>query len=398
VSARPGSPRCGRRVAQHLGWIVPLALAFGAFAPPGRAERTADLERLRAAIAESRDRVAAYEREQRSLFDAVEALDRAAAALAGEVAAARGRVSRAREQLQQIEAEAAALERRLKATERAMRQRAVALYKAGDLAGVRMLFSAGGIREFLARTSALRLLLERDGELLERHRSESASLAAARRRAGEAALASEQAAAALRERERQLAGERSTKARLVARLHADRARERAALIELEKAARALEETLRNLSDEPSAPRPGLAGPAFDSLQHALPPPVNAPIARGFGRVLDDEFFTETYRNGVEYDAPRGAPVRAVAQGHVRFAGWFRGFGRLVIIDHGGEYFSVSGHLAEMAVAVGDRIEAGGVIGTVGDTGSLSGPRLYFEIRRGALALDPGDWLKPGDSG
>jgi murein DD-endopeptidase MepM/ murein hydrolase activator NlpD len=52
----------------------------------------------------------------------------------------------------------------------------------------------------------------------------------------------------------------------------------------------------------------------------------------------------------------------------------------------------------MTVAVGDRVEAGEVVGTVGDTGSLSGPQLYFEIRRGARALDPGDWLKPGDSG
>jgi len=376
--------------------IALLAVGLGALAPSARADRSEDLEHLRDAIDQSRERVAAYEREQRSLLEAVEALDRAAAALTREVAAARGRADRARTELRRVEAEAEEIERRLRATERAMGRRAVALYKVGELAGVRMLFSAGGIREFLARIGALRLLLGRDAELLERHRAESASFAAAQQRAREAAEASEEAASRLRERERQLAAERGAKKRLVARLHTDRTRERAALVELEKAARALEETLANLRDAPTGVQPALSGPPFASLRHELPPPVDVPIARGFGRVVDDEFFTETFRTGVEYDAPRGASVRAVADADVRFAGWFRGFGRLVILDHGAEYFSVSGHLAEMSVAVGDRVTRGGVIGAVGETGSLSGPKLYFEIRRGGEPLDPRDWLRRGD--
>jgi len=77
---------------------------------------------------------------------------------------------------------------------------------------------------------------------------------------------------------------------------------------------------------------------------------------------------------------------------VRFADWFRGYGKLVILDHGDDYFSVSGHLAEILVGVGDRVSEGQPIGSVGETGSLSGPSLYFEIRRGAEPLDPAEWL------
>lgn len=117
----------------------------------------------------------------------------------------------------------------------------------------------------------------------------------------------------------------------------------------------------------------------------------------FGRVVDAEFFTETYRTGVVFGAEQGAPVRAVAAGRVRYAGWFRGFGRLVIIAHGDSYFTVSGHLSEMFVAVGDRVSAGDTIGAVGDTGSLTGPQLYFEIRLGGDPLDPGEWLRGVDS-
>jgi septal ring factor EnvC (AmiA/AmiB activator) len=394
-------PDSGRRrllrAARSLCGIAVLAVGFAALAPPVSADRAEDLRHLREAIDRSRERVAAYERQQRSLLEAVEALDRAAAVLAREVAVAHARVLRTRTELRKVESEAEEIERQLRATERAMSRRAVALYKAGELAGVRILFSAGGIREFLARIGALRLLLERDVQLLERHRAESASFAAAQQRAREAAEASEEAASRLRERESQLASERGVKKRLIARLHDDRTEERAALVELEKAARALEETLVALRDAPTGTRGALSGPPFASLQHELPPPVDVPIARGFGRVVDEEFFTETFRKGVEYDAPEGAPVRAVADGDVRFAGWFRGFGRLVILDHGDEYFTVSGHLSEMSVEVGDRVSRGDAIGAVGETGSLSGPQLYFEIRRGGAPLDPRDWLQQGDS-
>jgi septal ring factor EnvC (AmiA/AmiB activator) len=118
----------------------------------------------------------------------------------------------------------------------------------------------------------------------------------------------------------------------------------------------------------------------------------------FGRVVDADFGTQTFRSGVVFDAALGTSVQAIAPGLVRFAGWFRGYGRLVILDHGDRYFTVSGHLGQLAVAVGDAVAAGEEIGTVGDTGSLSGARLYFEIRQGSQPLDPGDWLGSVDSG
>ena len=82
----------------------------------------------------------------------------------------------------------------------------------------------------------------------------------------------------------------------------------------------------------------------------------------------------------------------MAAGQVRFAGWLGGYGKLAIIDHGDEYFTVFGHLGELGVEVGQSVAAGQSLGTVGETGSLTGPRLYFEIRRRGEALDPVRWL------
>ncbi len=371
------------------------ALAFALAAPAG-AEGDADLTRLRQAIEQARERVASYEREERGLLEAVEALDRSVALLSVEVERARRDAEVARERLDRVEAEAAGLATRLAATRRAMSARAVALYKAGEIGAVSVLFAAGGVRDFLARVAALRLLLAHDAELLARHRAQARALEDARRRAREASARHEAAASELKERQGRLAQERAVKGQLARQLGRNRARERSALAELETAARALEATLGSLQSAADSPVPTRAGPPFASLRGRLPPPVDAPVASGFGLVRDAEHRIERLRKGVDFAAPLGEPVRAVAAGQVRYADWFRGYGRLLILDHGDDYFTVSGHLAELQVGLGEQVEAGRVVGSVGDTGSLHGPRLYFEIRRGGTPLDPWEWLEALD--
>jgi len=382
-------------VGASVAWVAAIALI--AAAAPARAEDEPELERLREAIRESRDRVTTYEREQRGLLETVEALDRAAAVIRRDLAHVRRVSERARETLKSAEAETAAIRERRKVLERAMSSRAVALYKAGSAGPVRLLFAADGVRDMLSRLNTLKLLLGHDIDLLDRHRVESAALIKAEARAREALKGRDEALAQLRERSDQLKREREAKRKLVARLHQDRASERAALVELEAASRALEETLTSLRQTPTR-KSELLGPPFESLRERLAPPVEAPIATSFGRVVDAEFKTETFQSGLEFDAPLGVAVEAVAAGQVRFAGWFRGYGKIVILDHGGEYFTISGHLADIRVEVGDEVKSRGVIGTVGDTGSLSGPRLYFEVRHGREPQDPRKWLRLRDTG
>jgi septal ring factor EnvC (AmiA/AmiB activator) len=371
------------------------ALALGVLLAAGAGsavDRDADYERLQAAIAESRDRVARYEREERGLLDTLEAVERSAELLERDVVRARREARAARAELARAEALAGDLGERLARTERAMSLRSVALYKAGELGAVPLLFSADGLREFLSRVYTLRRLLVHDADLLARHRAEKAALDETRARAERAAAESSAAEKALAERSGQLSGERAQRRRLVSRLRQSRARERGALAELETASRALEETVAAL---PTPPPAALAErPRFESLRGRLEAPVEARIARGFGRVVDGDFLTATFRKGIEFDVPSGTPVHAVAAGQVRYAGRFRGYGNVVILDHGDRYFTVSAHLAAIQVAVGDAVRSREPIGLSGETGSLSGQKLYFEVRRGGEPLDPGEWLKP----
>jgi septal ring factor EnvC (AmiA/AmiB activator) len=112
--------------------------------------------------------------------------------------------------------------------------------------------------------------------------------------------------------------------------------------------------------------------------------------------------------GLEMSAPSGTAVRAVYAGRVAFADRYDGFGQLVILDHGGHYYTLMGDLSTIEVRVGDDLSAGAKVGTVGmpATDEMSGaegaspksrsraraPGLYFELRHGTAALEPGPWL------
>ncbi len=371
-----------------IGLACLLALAAGGT----RAEDAASgsqLEELRRAIEARRERVSAYERQERSLFDAIEAADTAARALRLEVARLAEVAREADRERAELEAASRALEAKVAITRRALAARAVALYKAGAPGPLRIVFTPGPVRDRLARIQALQLLLDHDQALLTRFGDERAALTSARAEAGAAASRYATARKALAGRERELAEEREAKRTLLEDVVRDSSQERAMLAELEAAARALAQKLSDLGAEP-----GRSGAIpFASRRGALAPPVSGRQLRGFGRVLDAEFRTETFRKGIDFAAEIGDPVGAVADGVVRFADWFHGYGRMLILDHGDGFFSVSGHLDSFEVELGEEVVAGQRIGSAGDTGSLSGPRLYFEIRQGSEALDPGDWLR-----
>ncbi|HSJ96245.1 MAG TPA: peptidoglycan DD-metalloendopeptidase family protein, partial [Myxococcota bacterium] len=348
-----------RTSAHSARWLFAALLTLTAALPAHAVEdRAARLERLQRAIEERRERVEAFETQQRGLLDALEAADRAVAALEDETAHNEREVAAAEDAERAAAERLPALERRLARTREAMAGRVVALYKTGELGPAQLLFAAQSLRQLLERVRALSLLLEHDRLLVSRARAEQAELDAARREAIASGRRAERALATLAERRAELAAERGEKQRLLARVSGDRARESAVLGELEEAAQALEETLAELGEAPE-PLPALPeGPSFPSLRGRLPAPVDAPIVRGFGRQVDAQFLTQVFQKGVVFGAARGAEVRAVAAGVVRFAGWFRGYGRMVILDHGERFFTVHGHLEELRVDVGDAVEAG----------------------------------------
>jgi len=127
---------------------------------------------------------------------------------------------------------------------------------------------------------------------------------------------------------------------------------------------------------------------FLPARGSLPVPVSGHVVQGFGRSINRRFGTVTYHKGVEIEAEHNASVLAVLPGIVEYVGWVKGLGNVMILRHGGTFYSLSAHLFKMLKNAGDRVEAGDAIGSVGDTGNYDKPSLYFELRAGGKALDP----------
>ncbi len=115
-------------------------------------------------------------------------------------------------------------------------------------------------------------------------------------------------------------------------------------------------------------------------------PIRNSMTSPFGMRLDG--LVPNVHRGVDIQAAEGTPVRTMAPGRVRFAGWMNGFGNVVWIDHPGEVISVYAHLSEIDVLVGRSISGGGLVGASGSTGTASGPHLHFEVWKSGRQVDP----------
>ena len=134
---------------------------------------------------------------------------------------------------------------------------------------------------------------------------------------------------------------------------------------------------------------GFVGRAFSSLKGKLKLPVKGELAGKFGAQREDGGLTW---KGLFIRADEGQTVKAVADGRVVYADWLRGYGNLVIVDHGAGYLSLYGHNESIAKQVGETTAAGEAIASVGSTGGASDSGVYFELRQDGKPFDPLRWM------
>jgi septal ring factor EnvC (AmiA/AmiB activator) len=342
---------------------------------------------VQARIEEERAELAALKSGKKDFLGLVDALERGAraqaaraAALEKEVVAARARVARSR-------AEQAAAEERLSKQEEAVAPRLVSLYRLTRQNQLATLSNAADFSALVRRERALSTVVGRDLEALEslnvqarlfRWRAqrleleESVALELAHRLAIEQELAKARRAA-LQE--------------TVASLSKEETRVSKVVKELEQQDAALGELVREIEREGGDSH-------LKARKGHLPFPTKGMVEVVFGKVVNPRFNTVTVQKGIDIRAGQGEKVHAVAPGTVVYSDWLKGYGNLVIVDHGGQWHSLYAHLEGSEVEVGNEVEEGEDLGSVGDTGSLKGAYLYFELRKNGEAIDPLPWFDP----
>lgn len=131
---------------------------------------------------------------------------------------------------------------------------------------------------------------------------------------------------------------------------------------------------------------------FALLKGKLPWPVDGQVAIPYGSSKDPQYKTPVFRRGIYIKADEGMVAKSIYSGKVVFADWFKGYGKVIIINHGSGYHSVYANLNEIFIKSGDVVNKRDAIGRVGESGTISAPALYFEIRYKGKPLNPLQWL------
>jgi septal ring factor EnvC (AmiA/AmiB activator) len=354
-------------------------------------------------IREEREKAADAKRRETSLLAELEQIDRRLADKQREVKQLDGRIQRVQTDINTLRGEIRRLEGDRTKQQEGLAQRLRAIYKLHAQGGALPLILTS--EDPIARAATVRQLSRvaaLDAKMIREYRGTSDRLS--EKRAREESRREEMASLLADARHEQTEVDRDAAKRrvLLAKVKDERAYHERMVGELTEAAKRLEAFIKDLQTRQRRvakvppPKGGIeppTGPGFGTLRGRLPWPTDGRIVTAFGAQVHPRFGTRTFRNGIDIEALGGTDVASVYPGHVLYTGWFKGYGNLIILDHGNDYFTLYAHVADILVREGDDVKQGQRIGTVGDTGSLAGARLYFEVRHREKPLDPEQWLR-----
>lgn len=303
-----------------------------------------------------------------------------------------------------------------KVTEEANRKRSeierrlVSLYKAGELGALRMFFSAESFPQLAENIRYMKSILENDRRIFVEYNQKIDQLKTLKGDLERDALKKERIMTGIEQKKREIEEEKSKKAAYLGKVRQDRKSYEVSLKELQANASRLQTMITRLEalsrrklssrhekpgtkQKPLAELPPVPDRGFSSQKGRMSLPVRGEIIESYGKHKHPEFNSFTYSKGLSISAPSGTDFKAIYEGTVIFAEYFKGFGNMMVVDHGGGYFSLYAHASRLAKKVGAEVARHETIGAVGDVDSNKGSILYFEIRHQGKPVDPAGWVR-----
>jgi len=356
-----------------------------------------EAEQLQRRMKQRKDSLKSVTRQEKEVLDRLNDIGLALNHSRKHITKIRASLSASAERIRAIKEESAVLEKEIIDLENYATKRLVAYYKLSWLGKLHVLASADSVSDLFQRKSAMERMLEYDETAWDKLRNNKEKLRQNLadlhvRRTRQKDLENE-----LSTRIDSMAREQRERNQLLETIRQEKSLELATLASLKKASEDLDRILRSLKKEADTTfsKDPVDTKSFIDFKGLLKMPVEGTIVTRFGPYKDKRLNVVHFRSGVDIRADRGEPVRAVSDGRVLYADWLKGYGNMIIIDHGHSYYTVYAHAQELFKRKGEPVEKDEVIATVGDTGSLIGPSLYFEVRHHGKPLDPLKWVKTG---
>jgi septal ring factor EnvC (AmiA/AmiB activator) len=291
-----------------------------------------------------------------------------------------------------------------------VKNRLAAYYRMGSVGLMNVVFSAESLPELMDFQEYFNLMLEYDQSIITKYLVQIEELNRAREALAREKLRLMTLTKEVTEKENQLSRLHKEKNLLLKRVNTEKHLYEQAVTEIEEAAADLAATLSRIqsatekaSRQPKKPiasiqkkapsakkRPQPEG--FVGQKGLLPTPVNGIVITQYGQNIQGKFGSTTTSSGIDIKTKNGLEIKAVYDGKIIHAGYLRGYGNLVIIDHGQQYFSMIARIADIYKKEGTRIKQGEILGMTGEVDVLYGDGLHFEIRKGSTPEDPSLWL------
>ncbi len=379
-------------IMNSLIFIAPaLIFPFGestAFASKPQEE----LSKVKKKLQEEKQKMKEVIKEERSILSELEEIEKVIKEKKSELNQYSNELSKTKSSIRILANEISNLNKNLKKRNSYLKERLKVLYKQqrkGDIALI--LISAKDYQDLLKRSRYISLIAYHDSKLMERYSTEIKKLELKRKQMETLKEELRTNKEAIIGKLEELKKEKHKKDSLLATIKSKKSNYERMIKELEESSKRLNAMIKDMEKDKATLN--ATGKAFTTLKGRLPWPVNGEIVIPFGKYRDPRFDILVFKNGIEIKSETGEYVRAIHDGKVVYADWFKGYGQLIIISHGGDYHSLYGNLSEIFYKTGDIIKRGLPIGRVGQSGISDVPTLYFEIRHKGKPVDPTRWLK-----
>lgn len=377
---------------RHGGWwtalLAMLLLCLPLGAQPDKTHQQhrklqSELKSLQGEIGKLRGVINQKRREERRVRRDLSELDQQITRVTARLRSTRDRLAQARKEQAELTKRLEMLTQRLRHRENLLAQRLRAAYKYRSVSYLTLLTNARSISELNSRSFVLRQIVKTDRELLEQVRVDQQAVAEAKAKMDALVRRIAGLEADLSDQQTELTEAQEEKQQLLKDISKQRALYERQLAELEAESRAIAQRLRALM----ASAKGRAR-AEQRWSGRFIRPVDGRLTSGFGMRVHPIFKVRKMHTGIDISAPAGTPIRAADSGVVVEAGYLRGYGYTVIVDHGGGVATLYAHCSALLVAVGQEVQRGQVIARVGSTGYSTGPHLHFEVRINGEPVNP----------
>ncbi len=365
-------------------------------APPPQSQSVSDFEqrltRINGQIKDLKARLDSEARKESSILTSLARINLNKSIVERELAVRNVELERGRADLAVIQTNIRTIRAGIDRERESIERTLVTLYKFGRVDFFQFLLQARNIETYASESKHLALLARGQDDLVAGYMASLEEL-----RAAESALEGKQTdlaemARAANLKRRELDTEARKSATLVQEIRRNRTTYRQTLKELSESAEELQKLMNKIISQEWV-LPAAWVPLYER-KGKLAWPLEGRIITPFGFEKHPDFKTVVMNKGVEISPGKDKSlILSVHPGKVVYADYFQGYGNLLIVDHGMTYYTLYGHCSEFLAAVGDMVRAGQPVAVVGDTGSLKGECLYFEVRYKTKALDPLQWLR-----